>query len=489
MATPSRRRGPLALLLVLGALVGAALLFLVGPRPLHLGAPQGDAALASEARAALGSDVGFGDISVLRIRDGQATWAGFGAATPEARYEIGSITKTFDGLLLADAASRGEVALTDPVEKYLPELAGTKAGSSTLEELVSHRAGLPAMGEIDMLGTMVEDTARRPLSAYVDTTTEELYASVRNLDTGGTRGTMVYSNVGAALLGQALTRATGSPDWETMVRTRLWQPLGMTSTQLAPVGRPASDLMQPQLANGQPNAPWTGEGYVPAGIGITSTASDMGRYAQALLDGRAPGMEALDGRWPALGGRIGLAWMAAGDPAVAWHNGGTGGTKTVLTIDRASKQAVVVLNNSAKDVTSAGFTLLGRTAPFPSPPVDLEVIPSVLLGMLTTLLLGSASLLARSRLKMLSRSAAAVGSLLQWGLLAPWEGTPAWLFGGFVGLAVVALIVIGLRWRDVPTQPEKRRWLAWPMLVFWTLWLAVSVAFAAAVAMAPPYAG
>ena len=63
-------------------------------------------------------------------------------------YEIGSITKVFTSLLLADAIGRGEVALTDPVAKFLPakvKVPERGGRSITLEDLATHTSGLPRM--------------------------------------------------------------------------------------------------------------------------------------------------------------------------------------------------------------------------------------------------------------------------------------------------------------------------------------------------------
>src|SRR3712207_3855807 len=70
-----------------------------------------------------------------------------GAATEgdaDARFEIGSITKVFTGVLLAEASLRGEVALEDPLSRHLPSL-GLRWGERepTLLELATHRSGLP----------------------------------------------------------------------------------------------------------------------------------------------------------------------------------------------------------------------------------------------------------------------------------------------------------------------------------------------------------
>src|SRR5476649_1739383 len=63
-------------------------------------------------------------------------------------FEIGSITKVFTSLLLADAVQRHEVALTDPVAKYLPATVTMPERSGhamTLQDLATHTSGLPRL--------------------------------------------------------------------------------------------------------------------------------------------------------------------------------------------------------------------------------------------------------------------------------------------------------------------------------------------------------
>ena len=128
-AIPRRRlRVVLGIALLFGLVIGTLLGLSLGPRtPALGGAHRGDETLAAEVRAALGSDRGYQTLSVGRIRDGAVSFAGLGeedgaVPTPQTRYELGSITKTFTGMLLADAVSRQAVSythLTLPTTPYV----------------------------------------------------------------------------------------------------------------------------------------------------------------------------------------------------------------------------------------------------------------------------------------------------------------------------------------------------------------------------------
>ncbi len=112
-------------------------------------------------------------------------------------------------------------------------------------------------------------------------------------------------------------------------------------------------------AAGIVEAPWTANGWAPAG-GVRSTSADLVRYARALLDGTAPGIDALTPRWEVGEKQIGYVWVTqdyAGH-TVAVTNGLTGGVISKIVLDRAKHRAVIVLSNTAAPVDDAAFSLL-----------------------------------------------------------------------------------------------------------------------------------
>lgn len=474
---------------LVGTLVGGLAFLVIGPHPVGLGAPTGDPLLARDASVALATARNVETVSVARIADGQVSWAGFGEVGPDSRYELGSVTKTFDGLLLADAAQRGEVGLDDRLDAHLEELADTLVGSATLAELASHRAGLPNMVRLRMVRVIAEDLAGAALSDYTVPTPEELIRDSAAI-TLSDRGTMRYSNLGASLLGFALARAAGAPDWPSYVSERLFEPLGMRDTLIAE-NRPASDVMQPHQGLGSPTEPWTGSGYAPAGVGVTTTAADLTRYAQAILDGTAPGVEALEGRWPAMmGWQIGLAWIVSdtGTGPVAFHNGSTGGTNTMLAIDLDRQQAAVVLNNSTQDVTGAGMELVG--SPFDGsvapPPFDTDTVAWVGLGVMLTLLFAVGAVRGRSRARILGQGVGAAGTVVLWWIASPWDWAAPWSFGATAGLAVAAATVSARRWADLPWLPDRGRPATLLLAAVCGAWLVAMVTLAVTVLVLRP---
>ena len=265
---PRRLRWLLVIGLVFGLVIGTLLGLTVGPRTPALGeaqhrrpGPGRRCPRRAGQRPRLPDAVG---------RPGprrHVTFAGLGeedgaVPTPQTRYELGSITKTFTGMLLADAVSRGEMALEDRLAQHLPELAGTPAGDVTLFELATHSSGLPSIPPDIASGSLAPHLGNA--NPY-DVSVERVIEASRTVELKN-QGEYAYSNLGMSLLGHAEARAAGVPDWPTLATQRILQPLGMTATTFAVT---EADIPDGALAGHQGNgwrAPyWYGPGFTPAG--------------------------------------------------------------------------------------------------------------------------------------------------------------------------------------------------------------------------------
>src|SRR5690606_17265741 len=185
------------------------------------------------------------------------------------------ISKVFTALLLADMASKGEVSLDDPAEKFLPEGATIpeRGGKKiTLAHLSTHTSGLPRLAD-NMPFADPEDP-------YADYTEAMMLAFLAQYELTRDIGEQwEYSNLGVGLLGYLLGRAAGS-DYETLLRERITGPLGMTDTAIT-----LSAEQEARFAPGldiymQPARPWHLNVLAGAG-GIRSTANDMLEFASA----------------------------------------------------------------------------------------------------------------------------------------------------------------------------------------------------------------
>ncbi|HEX8511286.1 MAG TPA: serine hydrolase domain-containing protein, partial [Propionibacteriaceae bacterium] len=171
-------------------------------------------------------------VQVGRIRapDGPATRA-------DSLFEIGSVTKVFTALLLAEAVTRGELSLNTPVGNLLPEVdIPTRDGVAiTVEHLATHTAGLPHNPMPLPAAAWTQWKARDgdPWEAIDRDALLTTLARTRLRRTPGT-GRIAYSNFGAGVLGHALVAAADHRDYGELVRSRVCEPLGMINTVLLP---------------------------------------------------------------------------------------------------------------------------------------------------------------------------------------------------------------------------------------------------------------
>lgn len=300
-------------------------------------------------------------------------------------YEIGSITKVFTGLLLADMVASGEVGLDDPLAKYMPEgvTVPERAGKAiTLLDLATHRASLPSLPD----DLQPPDTLN-PYAAY---TTEQLYRFLSRYQLPRDIGAdFEYSNTGFGLLGHALARRAGV-DYEALVSQRITNPLGMSSTAITLSPELAGRFASGHNSDLQPVPNWDLPAFAGAGA-LRSSANDLlNLLAMALSTETSPLTDAIAAasvkRKPVnYDTQIGLAWMvtetSSGD--IVWHNGGTGGFTTFIGFHPASRTGVVVLSNSDTGVNDIGMHLLNRDIPLTEPkpkPVEAVIDPKLLDG-------------------------------------------------------------------------------------------------------------
>ena len=278
-----------------------------------------------------------------------------GAAT-DAGFEIGSISKGITGLLYVDACERGELTPETTLGELLP-LGDTAAGTVTVGSVSTHTSGLPRLPPDAHALRRTVDLWRHGTNPYGESV-EVLMDQARRVRLSAPKPR--YSNLGFELLGHAVANAAGMT-YPRLLAERLTAPVGLAS-MYAPT-RP-SELRPTAVAGtsrgGRVVQPWTGAGIAPAG-GIRSSIGDMARLAGSLLDGSAPGGGALDPVRNFSGGmRIGAAWLTLDlrGRLITWHNGGTGGFRSYLALDRRARTAVVLLSATSRPVDGHGFRML-----------------------------------------------------------------------------------------------------------------------------------
>jgi CubicO group peptidase (beta-lactamase class C family) len=239
-----------------------------------------------------------GSISASIIKNGKVIWTdAFGyktrsknvAADTNTIYRIGSITKTFTAALLMQLVEERKVKLDDPVEKYLPEIKSLKGYSDktiiTLRQLASHTSGLKR--EPDIQGASV---------GPVEQWESKLLSSIPYTSFSSSPGTsFLYSNIGFAILGLTLERASGLP-YIQLVQQRIFIPLHMDNTFFSVPTNKMADIAEGFVISNKNSEGKINEGTslqgtiddtlggytVPCG-GIYSTSLDMAKFALALM--------------------------------------------------------------------------------------------------------------------------------------------------------------------------------------------------------------
>jgi len=266
-------------------------------------------------------------------------------------FEIGSITKAFTGVLLAEMAARGEVRFDQPVGELLP--AGTnvpeRGGRAiTLADLATQSSGLPRLP-----GNM---QPADPSNPYADYTPQLLYAFLAQHQLRRDPGAQYeYSNLGVGLLGHALALRAGA-SYEGLLRERVLAPLGLTNTSIV-----LTPAMRARMSEGHDGAGtvvplWDLPTLAGAGA-LRSSLRDMMKVASALVTPppNAVGSAIVQSVAPRFTANqalsIGLGWhrvILAGD-TVVFHNGGTAGFRTYIGMNVRTRAAVVMLTNSGHD--------------------------------------------------------------------------------------------------------------------------------------------
>jgi CubicO group peptidase (beta-lactamase class C family) len=316
-----------------------------------------DADLASAlARGELAPATGAG-ITVGVYAHGARSVLPYGAAKADSVFEIGSITKTFTGLLLAQMAEQKRVRLDEPVRALLPP--GTvdppaSGAEITLLDLSAQRSGMPHLPD-----NLKPADVSNP---YVDYDAKALYAFLKTHGVARPgKPEFGYSNLGVGLLGQALADRAGT-SYEALLKREVLGPLGMRDTAVKLTPSMKARFLPGHDVEHKPAGAWDFDALAGAGA-IRSTAADMLTYLEAQLhadhlpaaaratpEGKtlpaaiAASHEVRDGAGDGM--HVALNWLRVDETGSYWHNGGTAGYSAFAVFNPEKDFAVVVLCNT-----------------------------------------------------------------------------------------------------------------------------------------------
>jgi serine-type D-Ala-D-Ala carboxypeptidase/endopeptidase len=297
-------------------------------------------------------------------------------------FEIGSITKVFTALLLADMVERGEVALDDPVAKYLPSampggvsLAMHDRKPITLLDLATYTSGLPNMPD--------NFTPIDPVNPYADYTVAQLYSFLNGFAPRFDPGTHYeYANLGFGLLGHTLALRAGR-SYEDLLVERICAPLGLDSTRIT-----LSASMRGRLAQGHDSdLDWAANWDLPtlAGAGaLRSTANELFTFLEACLGVRETKLAPAFARmltvrrhaWSQM--EVAFGWFVASrhDDSIVWKDGETGGYSSFIGYSMKSRLASIVLSNANNRNDDLGFHLINPAYPLARMRHQVAIDPS-----------------------------------------------------------------------------------------------------------------
>lgn len=285
-------------------------------------------------------------------------------------FEIGSITKTFTGILLANEVIKGELSLDDSLQEFLPEgiSAPTRKGESIkLVHLANHSSALPRIPT----NLVPNENANR----YGNYTRDQLYELIDSYEISRDIGVKFeYSNFAMGLLGTIIADKNNTDYEELMLRT-IAEPLEMENTRIT-----LTPEMEMNFAMGHNNnkevETWLWDSPILVGCGaIHSTAEDMLKYLAANMgmtkSELSPAIE-LSHKYSGISEgdiNMGLGWITQTLEGmdIIWHDGGTNGQMSFAGFTKDGKRGVVVLTNSTGFPDDIGFHILNPESPLANP--------------------------------------------------------------------------------------------------------------------------
>lgn len=310
------------------------------------------AEIQSVLKGRLGQGRGSAAVGIITKEDNYTFF--HGSANGDSIFELGSVTKVFTALLLADMTVRKELELHDSVNELLGARASIREDIHLLH-LATHTSGLP----------------RSPTDFTMEYSEEQLYEFLSQYAFPREVGKKFkYSNVGFGLLGHTLALQQGT-SYEQLILSRICRPLQMMDSRIRMSPEQSSRHADGHSATGQKiptrELPAT---YWPAGA-LRSTLNDMlkflkvniapdqGKLGKAILMTHKPRVPSIPHTW------TGLAWnvTSTGVSSVIWHEGQIQSHYAFIGLVREQGIGAVVLASSGIPLTDVGLHILDRRYP------------------------------------------------------------------------------------------------------------------------------
>jgi CubicO group peptidase (beta-lactamase class C family) len=276
---------------------------------------------------------------------------------PNSIYETGAVTKTFCGLLLAQAILEKKIGTEDDIRKYLPgKYTNLAHGKSFIrvKHLANHTSGLAGLPD---------DLKLKPdfdsLNPYKHYSREMLLDYLKQVKPNGEPGTVCnYSSMGMALLGMILENVYQQP-FDSLVREKICIPNQMSSTGIDLSAEQLLHFTEGHNGFGSTTAHWEFDAFVAAG-GLKSSAADLLKYLNNNLAENDAATKlsheiSYSGRE-----HVALAWYVkkSENGNLFWHDGATYGFGCFAGFNREKNCSVVILANLSASVDFIAIALL-----------------------------------------------------------------------------------------------------------------------------------
>lgn len=252
-------------------------------------------------------------------------------------FEIGSITKVFTSTILASLVEDKKIKLTDEINAFYP-FAFKDNIKISFESLANHTSGLPRLPE-----NLKPTDDVNPYKNYDKNDIEEYLRNLMKLNSK----TYAYSNLGAGLLGYTLGLSQKTT-FQELLQKKVFAKYKMKNTFVSSQNL-GNRLVKGLDENGKTASNWDFD-VLFGGGGILSTTEDLAKFANAQFDSKNKELALTQKSTFGINDnmKIGLGWhilKSENGKDLIWHNGGTGGYSSSMTVNVQEKTAVIVLSN------------------------------------------------------------------------------------------------------------------------------------------------
>lgn len=273
-------------------------------------------------------------------------------------YELGSVGKLFTAIMLQIGESRGDFRFEDSISKYLKEIVAlNQKCKATLLNLATHTSGFPS------IPTRMLDKISNFSNPYLDLSISDLHHYLELCDENKKLGHYEYSNLGMGILGY-IFELKYEKDYESIIKDEILQKIGMVNTSITLSNSHYENIAQGYDEEGNESEIWIDKVLTGAGSFLTNL-NDMLKFIRVNLnlENCEISEDLQKCHLPKHKEFVGLGWHIEptySNEQIHWHNGGTGGCRTFVGLNKKTQIGLIILSNSASEITDFGFNLINE---------------------------------------------------------------------------------------------------------------------------------